>query len=139
MSAYLTIEGQTQWMNQVISDLTTNLKIGLFKALAGAGGKVAVLADITPCDFSGYAAQSTTWAAATVDGNQKSTRDGGTYTFTHNAGVTNNTVLGYYVWDDAHGVLLWQESFSAPILMNANGQTIPISPTMYSGDASTPL
>jgi hypothetical protein len=140
MAAIYTNEGEADMQKVVIDQLGSNLKIGLYKANSSiGGGKTVILSNLTPCDFSGYASQPTTWDAGSLDANGKFVRGIATYTFTHNAGAVSNNVLGYYVWDATNGVLLWYEAFSAPIVMASNGDAIPITPAWYSGDCSLPL
>lgn len=141
MSATLTLEGQAQQLDLIISTITAaNIKIGLYTARGGSGKNTA-LADLTAANFSGYTTggYATTWAAGSVDANNKWTRVGATVTPTHNGGGTSNTVIGYYIYDSSNSKLWYYEDFSAPISMSANGNAIPITPTLYCGDASTPL
>lgn len=139
MSATYANDGQKDMMDYLITNMGSNIRLGLYKAIA-VTTKAAHLTDITACDFSGYAPDTPTFAAGSTDGNNKYVRAAGTTTFAHNGGGTGNTVLGYYVWDNIGGGTLWFfEAFSAPITMNASGQTIPVQPTWYMGDCTTPL
>lgn len=141
MSATLTLTGQAEQLDLIISTVAAaNIKIGLYTARAGSG-KNTVLGDLTVATFSGYTAggYATSWAAGSTDANNKWTRVGATVTPTHNGGGTANTVLGYYIYDATTNVLWYYEDFSAPIAMSSNGNAIPITPTLYCGDASTPL
>jgi hypothetical protein len=141
MSATLTYEGQQEMLDLFISTVTNAaIKVRLYTAKTGTGKNTA-LADFTEATFSGYTSGGyvSTFAAGSVDANDKWARVGSTVTPTHNGGGTSNTVLGYYVVDTANGKCLFYEAFSAPISMSANGNAIPITPTWYMGDASTPL
>lgn len=138
MSAVFTLEGQKEILDQLISDLGSNCKLGLYKARSGTGKNVAY-SDLTLADFSGYAVTTPTWATGTTDGNNKYNRVGTTSTFTHNGGGTSNTIIGYCVYDSATSKLLFYEDFGAPVSMSASGNTITVTPTWYLGDASTPL
>lgn len=137
MSATYVLEGQKDKLDNFIANASV-IRLGLYKAFAGSGKNTA-LADLTECDFSGYAITTPTWAAGTTDGNNKFNRVGSTSTFTHNGGGTSNSVLGYFVKNNTTGKLLFYEPFGAPISMASNGDTITITPTWYEGDASTPL
>src|SRR6266705_2332942 len=121
MSAIYTKEGEALILNQYLAAIGANIKLGLYKALSGIGGKDAILSNITACDFSGYAIQSTAWSTGTIDSAEKFVKDGGTYTFTRAAGATSNNVLGYYLVDITNSTLLFYEQFSAPIAMNTAG------------------
>jgi len=141
MSANLVYEGEQRALDLLISTITAaNIKIGLYTAIGGSG-KNRGYADVTDCTFSGYTAggTATSWAAGAIDANDKWARVGATVTFTHNGGGTSNTVLGYYVYDSSVNKLLFFEAFSAPISMSASGNAIPVTPTLYSGDLTTPF
>lgn len=137
MSATYALEGQKDKLDDYIGGAGT-IKVGLYTANAGSGKNTA-LSHLTAATFSGYATQTPSWATGTTDANLKYNRVGGTCTYTHNGGGTSNSVLGYYVWNDTTGKLLFFEAFGAPISMASNGDTITITPTWFEGDASTPL
>jgi hypothetical protein len=65
--------------------------------------------DYVDATFSGYApVQLANWVAAgIVAGRAKATADRAT--FTHNGGITSNDIFGYYIIDNATGILLWAE------------------------------
>lgn len=86
-------------------------------------------ATYTEATFSGYASVSLTgasWGAAS----------GGTITntertFTHNGGVTSNSIYGYYVVQATSGTLLYAErDAAAPFTIANNGDNIKITPTI---------
>lgn len=140
MSATYTYEGEQANLDMLISTITAaNLKIGLFTANAGSG-KNTTLGQLTAATFSGYTSggYATTWAAGAIDANGKWARAGAVVTPTHNGGGTSNSVLGYYLYDAGASKLLLYELFSAPISMASNGDSIPITPTLYAGDLTTP-
>lgn len=138
MTAILTNEGQLDQLDTVLTAKSANLRVGLYTARS-VYSKSSVLASVTACTFSGYAAQTPGFSSTGVDGAGRIVYAAASLTFTHNGGGTGNTVLGYYVYDTSTGKLQFLEDFSAPISMTSNGQTITVSPVWYYGDLTAPL
>lgn len=91
-----------------------------------------VLADLTECNFSGYAAVSVTWGTVAQDGGGKASMTGTQIDFTHDGGGTPNDVYGWYLYFDNAGAvsLLAIERFaSPPVVMDDNTDIISITPT----------
>jgi len=92
-----------------------------------------VLADLTECDFSGYASmQLTAWdyAGVFLDGDGRAKVNHTTnYTAMHNGGGVSNNVYGFFVVDNT-GDLCWLQRFdSPPIAIDSNGKFITVVPS----------
>lgn len=138
MSATLTFEGQVDQVATLIAAKASDLRLGLYTANAGSG-KSTVLANITACTFSGYAPLTPVFSVVGNDGNNRQVWQAPTQTFTHDSGGGSDTVLGYYVWDNATGKLQFWEAFGAPVVISTNGQFISVTPSWYYGDLTPPL
>lgn len=89
-----------------------------------------VLADLTPCTFSGYTGlQTPVWGSASWDGSGlRAVVDGSTLTWIHDGGPTANDVHGYYVVDGAGTTLLWAENRPAgPVTLLAAGDAFIVA------------
>lgn len=138
MAATLVFEGQVDQIATLIGAKASNLRIGLYTANAGSG-KATVLANITACTFTGYAALTPVFSVVGNDANNRQTWAAPVQTFTATASSPSNTVLGYYIWDSSTGKLQFYEAFGAPVTINASGQFISVTPTWYYGDLTAPL
>jgi len=94
----------------------------------------SVLGDFTVATFSGYAADWTTFGAASIVSNKAKIVASAPVSFVHNGGGTSNTIYGYYIVDLASSQVVWAEKFSASQLMANNGDTlnIPLQLTLNS-------
>lgn len=114
-------------------------KLGLYK-VAWVPYRDSVLADVTPCDFAGYAPidlDPATWTTAiTVNGAALSYYGVGFQSFEPSSGSQN--AYGYYVWDDTTGTLLWAEPFDATALA-AVGQPVLVQPVFQGRSAVEPI
>lgn len=105
-------------------------KIGLFKNNWTPGPEDDIT-DVTPADFSGYAAVGLanliSWTTPVwVTPRAESTH--GNVVWTHNGGATSNDIYGYYVVDEA-GNLAWAErNATGPVTISVNGQTYTVTP-----------
>lgn len=87
-------------------------------------------ATYTEADFSGY-------AAATLTGSSWGSASSGTITygsqqsFTHNGGVTSNSIYGYFVVQTTSGILVYAErDASAPFTLSNSGDNVKLTPTI---------
>jgi hypothetical protein len=122
-------QGDVHFLNTVRLDTNTLKDLHLFK-----NDHVPVVTDIdlnyTEADFSGYASVGLgTWNPAFVNGDGKGEIDAAPASFVHSAGVVNNTIYGAYITDSA-GHVMYAERFGAPIIMAANGDTLPYTPRL---------
>jgi len=93
-----------------------------------------VLADLTICDFSGYATSSAiVWADAGFDAQGDVLVTGGTKSFARTAGAVSNDVYGYALVDGTATDLLWARKFPQPIPMAVVGQTLIVLPVLTLG------
>ena len=131
MSAVVSDDGLQVIANHLEFEPFT-VKIKLFKSdHTPATG--SVIADFTEADYSGYASQDSDPVSVTWDSSA-----GGKAiflftqkTFTRGAGGTTNTIYGYFIQINDHGgtqKLLMAEKFSAPVVLDTNGQYIQITP-----------
>lgn len=105
-----------------------NLVLKLFQSnTTPAEGDTAVT--YTEATFSGY-------AAATLTGASWGAASGGVIayaqqTFTHNGGVTANSIYGYYMVQTTSGTLLLAErDGAAPFTLTNNGDNVKITPSI---------
>jgi len=108
---------------------------GLFQAAAVPVDQDITLADLTECDFKGYARQGLTSFAAASEVNHKAKSIGTQVTFDYNsagAGASSNDALGYF-WTNGT-VLIAIRVFDTPITMSEDGDRIKIktNPTLNS-------
>lgn len=103
--------------NNVDSGLTTTQKNALTEA------------NFTQADFTGYAAVTLTGGSWTTTPGDPCTGVYAAQTFTSSANQTAQTIYGYYV-TTAGGALRWYETFSAPITIEFNGESISVTPRM---------
>lgn len=89
----------------------------------------SVLGDFVECDFSGYADQAPAWDPAIQNG-VEDVALAPALTFTAGAGITPQSVYGYFVLDD-NGDLGWGETFEGgPTVMASEGQELKIFPKL---------
>lgn len=88
----------------------------------------STIAEITPCDFSGYPGLLPImgFAAAFLVGSI-ATMNAALLTWTHNGGMIANWVNAYYVVDSG-GNLLWGQRNEPAVLLDGNGQTFGVAP-----------
>lgn len=94
-----------------------------------------LLADITPCDFSGYAPKTTMgWLSPYSDVDGSAIVYGESHTFVANASTIGNTVYGCYLTDAAGTGLLAIWVFAEPvgIAQAGDGLTVDV-PLRYTG------
>lgn len=85
------------------------------------------LADLTPCDFSGYAAQTVTWSDAFRDADGTPISSGGEKLFIQ-TGATGNDVYGFYLTDSGGTTLLRSGRFAdAPYPLVDAGDSLPVN------------
>jgi hypothetical protein len=85
-----------------------------------------VLADFTPCVFSGYAPAVLTWSPAFYDGDGNAVSSGGETLFTQ-TGATPDFCYGAFLTDNAGAVLLWSARLDvAPFNFVVSGDTLPL-------------
>lgn len=131
-------EGRKEQLQAIITQLGANLRVGLFKAIAVVDD-TCVLANITDCDFSGYAVATPAFSDAGFSANDNYQESAAAITFTHNGGGTANSVLGWYLYNTSTSKLHWFESFGAPVTLATNGQFITVTPLIFSGEVTPPL
>lgn len=137
MAAVLLYTGMLRELSLLLTALGSNLKIGLFTAPAVVvPGNIYT--DFTLATFPGYAPAVSTFGSLAIDGNNNASTTGSAVTFTSSGSSPSNTIYGYIVYDGSVPVALYAEAFSAPILINAAGQSITITPTMYLGKLAPP-
>lgn len=131
MPATIPAIGENEILDELVAAVT--LKIMLFQNDATITD-ATVLADLTECDFDGYANQDLTFPSpAFQNPDNKGEIDPDRATFTKTSGATTNVVYGYAVYFDG-GELFAVEKFLAPISMNSNGQSISIDLYMTASD-----
>lgn len=138
MPAKVHNEGRTEMLDTLVGAVSGDIKVGLFTAPA-TPGVADGMSDLTEATFSGYGRVHPTWSGLAIDANGNAKLVGTACTFTHNAGGTHNTVLGYFVTNESNGTLYFSELFSAPITLNANGQFVTVTPSWYLGKLDPPL
>lgn len=137
MTAILTNEGQQDMLTYLVVNQFPDVRCGLYTARS-VYSKATVLANITAATFSGYAVTTPTWVSFGTDVNGKAQYAAPSQVFTHNGGGTGNTIIGYYLFNNSTGKVLWLEDFGAPVTINANGQHIDVKPDSFAGDLTTP-
>lgn len=103
-------------------------KVMLFKNNATIT-KTILLADLTPADYTGYAAQTTgTFGAPYVgtDGLEKVAAPG--LQFQPDDGVTPNTIYGYGITNTAGTALIAAKKFDAPIVLTDENNAVVFQP-----------
>lgn len=138
MSVIFTNEGRKAALDQFLATYGPYIRCGLFTA-PGAPSVATNLAGVTAATFVGYAAGTPAFGAAAIDGNGNALAAGSTVTFTAGAVVGSQTILGWYLYDSSTAKLLFIELFSAPLVINATGQTITVNPNWYRGQLAPPL
>lgn len=103
----------------------TGAKLGLYSNdLSPTPGNV--LADFTPCIYSGYAAKTVTWSPAFYDGNGVAVSSSGELLFAQ-SGATNDQCYGAFLTDSAGTKLLASGRLDdTPFSFNGNGVTLPL-------------
>jgi hypothetical protein len=94
---------------------------------------------MTPATFTGYAAQAPVYGSSTIDGNGNAVAAAAALTFTCSGSGSPQTILGWYKWNTASGLLVDAELFSAPIVISTSGQFIVVTPSDYQTEGKTPL
>ncbi len=93
-----------------------------------------VLADLTPCDFSGYAEVSPGEASSTINGSDQGEADANHIDFVCNADISPQEVHGWYIYvfDPvlAANVLWLVEEFSPFYTVEHVDDTIPLDLTL---------
>lgn len=138
MAAILNNEGRLDWLNIMVALLGTNIKVRLFTAPT-TNVKTNILSSYTAATFAGYADQSPAFAAATLDANGNGQAVAPALTFTSSGPTPANTIYGYLIYDGTSSKVWYSDLFTAPITINATGQSITVTPTMYFGDCVPPL
>jgi hypothetical protein len=84
---------------------------------------------LTEADFSGYLPVNLVgWTSPVPDGFGRAITNSDPALFTHDAGLVDNDIYGYYVIQGLAD-LLWVERFAtAPIAIENNGETITVKP-----------
>lgn len=138
MSALLNNEGRLDQLSALLAALGANLKLSLFTAPT-TNSKTNPLGAYTEATFAGYAAVAPAWGAPSLDGNGNAVAVATAVTFTSTGASPTNTLYGYYLYDALTNKVWWSELFSAPIMINASGQSVTVTPSAYLGDCQTPL
>jgi len=138
MTAILVDEGRTKALSSYLATFGAGIRVGLFTA-PSAPDHTTTLGGVTAATFTGYAAQTPAFGVPAIDGNGNAQAAGSTVTFTAGAVAGSQTILGYYVYDSAVGFLLFIELFPAPVVINASGQFITVTPNWYRGPLSPPF
>src|SRR5262245_21710486 len=111
MSAILVATGETYWLDSISPKSTADTwKIGLFKN-SPVITRNTVLADLTACDFAGYAALNTgAYGAAILDGANIAYANptSNSFVFTRSTTGTAQTANGWYLFKGA--VLIMAET-----------------------------
>lgn len=138
MTALLNNEGRIDQLATLLTTAGSYLRVGLFTSPT-TNAKTNTLASYTAATFAGYSAQTATWSSPALDGNGNATYTGSTVTFTSTGASPTNVIYGYYLYQSGTGKVWYSELFSAPVTINASGQSITVQPTMYLGDCVPPL
>lgn len=119
---------------QILLDAGRNPEVKLFKNNF-TPGDASVLGDFTEADFDGYAAVSLAGlSAAAIDGSDRGYRSQAGIAFVKSAGVTSNTVYGWYLVLDnltPAAELFMAEKFPAPQVMGSAGDTVTFDLTIF--------
>lgn len=103
-----------------------HLKVRLAKALTGTADADKTLADITECDFPGYAEiADPAWDAPALNGSDQAEGKSTLLTWTAGTIVTPQTILAVYlVFVDTFAVekLLWIKQLSPTVTIGATGE-----------------
>jgi hypothetical protein len=126
MAFELTDEGKKYLLTNGINN--ANVRLGLYKnnytIIAGS-----VFANITACDFTGYAAATPVWGAASIDGGDHATQTATSIVFTQGTPGTTNSVYGYYLFDVVTSKLIGGDQLpGAPFVTASSGDTVTITP-----------
>lgn len=90
-----------------------------------------VLADLTPCDFDGYALSSAlTWGTPFYGAEETAQVPAGLKQFIATGSTTPNNVWGWYVVDGAGTTLLLVEPFEDAIPVLTTGEGVALVPTL---------
>lgn len=105
------------WKNDITPDLDTEY------------------ADLTLCDFSGYATVETTFGAITINDDDNAEFTGSLCQFIHDGGATSNDVYGWcIIGDPGTPIILAIERFSdAPRSMAIEDDEIDVTPRLTQG------
>lgn len=138
-------------MQQVLTDLNTHVASGnydgvlrgakmlLYTAVTGGETVDSVLADVTECDFTGYAQQAVTWAGPYASMGSGYELVGSLTNWSPSDGVTPNVALGWGLVDSGGTHLLALERFDNPVsLIDAFSYLGVVPKFTYTGaDAGT--
>jgi hypothetical protein len=93
--------------------------------------KATVIADLTPADFTGYAASAAiTWGTPLTDTDGTAFVPGGMIEFAASGSTVANTIYGAYLTDGAGTILLGVFRFDTPVSVGAVGQGVLV-PLLY--------
>ena len=104
------------------NDATLGLSISQIDALTESG--------FTEATFTGYTAKNLTGGSWTTTPGDPGVGSYATQTFNSTADQAAQTIYGYYVVKTTGGALQWFEEFTAPIVIEFNGESISITPRM---------
>lgn len=105
-------------------------KLGLFQNIVAMTPNLT-LADLTPCDFDGYALSSAiTWGTVYHDSPDAQKCPGSMKQFLCTGDTTPNTAYGWYMVNGAGDTLLLAENFDSPIGIVEEDQGIALLPTL---------
>lgn len=92
-----------------------------------------VWADLTECDFSGYARGIPTWGSIATGLDGRAVMLASAITFTHSGGATGNDVYGVALIDGTPGseVILSIKAFDDVVAMNGIGDYITVTPSSH--------
>lgn len=133
MSAVFTDEGCLELLKYCLNALSQgDLKLRLF-VNDYTPVLTTVLADLTQCTATGYAAITLaggTWTFATASDIVTASYAGQTFTFSG----TGQTVYGYYVTNNAGTKCLWAERIGTAYVIPGGGGSLTIIPTVADKD-----
>lgn len=129
MAGVIVDTGLTTFLDQIRTGTLNTAKVRLYKNNR-TPTQADTPANYTEADFSGYAAQTPTWVAATITSDIAKITCG-TLTFTHSAGATDNSLYGWFLTDSGNTVLYAaQIDPHAPFTMSGNGTTYQLTPSI---------
>lgn len=127
MATFVPNEAELDIAEAVRSYANTNWRIGLYKAISPSLGNTTVLADLTVAADTytpGNLQTPVYGAASTVSGTAKITAADLTWTWASGSG---ETIIGYFIKNNATGKLIRVQELAAGQLMSVAGDAIVIT------------
>jgi len=120
--------------------LAVNYTLHLYKTdvtsgLTAAQKDALTVSDFTEATFTGYSSAALTGGAWTTAAGDPATGVYAVRTFTSSADQAAQTIYGYYVTRTSGGALRWFERFTAPVILEFNGEFLTLVPRITLADS----